>query len=124
MKEKSIKKSFIYMAVIPLLVAGIIIFVVSYSRQKTNIYKEICTEMEYLAFTIANSYDAMYPGYYEVVKSDNLLALKKGDAYLTSNFIDNIKEDTGLEITVFYKDIRMLLCIKEGLWQNICVLLQ
>ena len=113
MKEKSIKKSFIYMAVIPLLVAGIIIFVVSYSRQKTNIYKEICTEMEYLAFTIANSYDAMYPGYYEVVKSDNLLALKKGDAYLTSNFIDNIKEDTGLEITVFYKDIRMLTTIVD-----------
>ena len=80
--KKSFKTSFLSVAVIPLLVAGIIISVVSYSRQKNNIYNEIRTEMEYLAFTIANSYDAMYPGYYEIVKSDSIIALKKGNSYI------------------------------------------
>lgn len=111
--KKSFKTSFLCVAVIPLLVAGIIISVVSYSRQKNNIYNEIRTEMEYLAFTIANSYDAMYPGYYEIVKSDSIIALKKGDSYITSDFIDNIKEDTGLEITIFYEDVRMLTTIYD-----------
>lgn len=64
--------------------------------------------MENEAYTIANTYDVMYPGYYELVKAENLMALKKGEHYLTNDFIDNIKEDTGLEITIFYSDIRMI----------------
>lgn len=114
--NKSFKISFLYAAIIPLLVAGIIISAVSYSRQKKNIYDEIDTEMEYMAFTIANSYDAMYPGQYEIVKSDTIIALKKGNSYITSEFIDDIKEDTGLEITVFYDDVRMLttICDENG----------
>lgn len=64
--------------------------------------------MENEAYTIANTYDVMYPGYYELVKAENLMALKKGEHYLTNDFIDNIKEDTGLEITIFYNDIRMI----------------
>ena len=64
--------------------------------------------MENEAYTLANTYDVMYPGYYELVKAGNLMALKKGEHYLTNDFIDNIKEDTGLEITIFYNDIRMI----------------
>lgn len=64
--------------------------------------------MENEAYTLANTYDVMYPGYYELVKAENLMALKKGEHYLTNDFIDNIKEDTGLEITIFYNDIRMI----------------
>ena len=64
--------------------------------------------MENEAYTLANTYDVMYHGYYELVKAENLMALKKGEHYLTNDFIDNIKEDTGLEITIFYNDIRMI----------------
>lgn len=81
---------------------------ISYILIKKNVYYEIRSGMENEAYTLANTYDVMYPGYYELVKAGNLMALKKGEHYLTNDFIDNIKEDTGLEITIFYNDIRMI----------------
>lgn len=81
---------------------------ISYIQIKKNVYYEIRSGMENEAYTLANTYDVMYPGYYELVKAENLMALKKGEHYLTNDFIDNIKEDTGLEITIFYNDIRMI----------------
>lgn len=81
---------------------------ISYILIKKNVYYEIRSGMENEAYTLANTYDVMYPGYYELVKAENLMALKKGEHYLTNDFIDNIKEDTGLEITIFYNDIRMI----------------
>lgn len=109
--KNGLKTSFICAAVIPLLIAGLIISSVGYGIQRKNIYNEINTELEYLADTVSNSIDSIYPGKYEIVKSDTLVALKKGDSFLTSDFVDKIKSDTGLEITLFFNDVRMITTI-------------
>ena len=100
--------TFNYIIILPVFFIGIVMAGISYILIKKNVYYEIRSGMENEAYTIANTYDVMYPGYYELVKAENLMALKKGEHYLTNDFIDNIKEDTGLEITIFYNDIRMI----------------
>lgn len=107
-KRKSLMGTFNYIIILPVVLIGIIMAGISYILIKKNVYYEIKSGMENEAYTIANTYDVMYPGYYELVNAGNLMALKKGENYLTNDFIDNIKEDTGLEITVFYNDIRMI----------------
>lgn len=107
-KRKSLMGTFNYIIILPVFFIGIVMAGISYILIKKNVYYEIRSGMENEAYTLANTYDVMYPGYYELVKVENLMALKKGEHYLTNDFIDNIKEDTGLEITIFYNDIRMI----------------
>jgi response regulator/GGDEF domain protein len=107
-KRKSLMGTFNYIIMLPVIFIGIVMAVISYILIKKNVYYEIRSGMENEAYTLANTYDVMYPGYYELVKAENLMALKKGEHYLTNDFIDNIKENTGLEITIFYNDIRMI----------------
>lgn len=106
--RKSLMGTFNYIIILPVFFIGIVMAGISYILIKKNVYYEIRSGMENEAYTLANTYDVMYPGYYELVKAGNLMALKKGEHYLTNDFIDNIKEDTGLEITIFYNDIRMI----------------
>ena len=110
-KRKSLMGTFNYIIILPVFFIGIVMAGISYILIKKNVYYEIRSGMENEAYTLANTYDVMYPGYYELVKAENLMALKKGEHYLTNDFIDNIKEDTGLEITIFYNDIRMITTI-------------
>lgn len=107
-KRKNLMGTFNYIIILPVFFIGIVMAGISYILIKKNVYYEIRSGMENEAYTLANTYDVMYPGYYELVKAGNLMALKKGEHYLTNDFIDNIKEDTGLEITIFYNDIRMI----------------
>lgn len=107
-KRKSLMGTFNYIIILPVFFIGIVMAGISYILIKKNVYYEIRSGMENEAYTLANTYDVMYPGYYELVKAENLMALKKGEHYLTNDFIDNIKEDTGLEIKIFYNDIRMI----------------
>lgn len=107
-KRKSLMGTFNYIIILPVFFIGIVMAGISYILIKKNVYYEIRSGMENEAYTLANTYDVMYPGYYELVKAENLMALKKGEHYLTNDFIDNIKEDTGPEITIFYNDIRMI----------------
>ena len=107
-KRKSLMGTFNYIIILPVFFIGIVMAGISYILIKKNVYYEIRSGMENEAYTLANTYDVMYPGYYELVKAENLMALKKGEHYLTNDFIDNIKVDTGLEITIFYNDIRMI----------------
>lgn len=107
-KRKSLMGTFNYIIILPVFFIGIVMAGISYILIKKNVYYEIRSGMENEAYTLANTYDVMCPGYYELVKAENLMALKKGEHYLTNDFIDNIKEDTGLEITIFYNDIRMI----------------
>lgn len=107
-KRKSLMGTFNYIIILPVFFIGIVMAGISYILIKKNVYYEIRSGMENEAYALANTYDVMYPGYYELVKAENLMALKKGEHYLTNDFIDNIKEDTGLEITIFYNDVRMI----------------
>lgn len=114
-KKGTLRNSFIIMAVMPVLSLGIILAFFSTNRFGNSIYTEVETELENTALMVANIYDRIYPGDYNVISSDTLTALKKGDKYLaeTLDFLENIYEDTDSEITFFYGDIRYVTTLED-----------
>lgn len=100
------------MNIIPLLFFGIIILLLGTHWFTRAMYSEVETELSNVSSNLITLFDALYPGDYRLV-GDNAYRLYKGEADLTNDYtvIDRIKEDTGLEITLFYRDTRVLTTI-------------
>lgn len=112
-KKGSLRLSFINTAILPLIVVGIVIMSVTYSRLRVKIYDEIEEELANAVHIIVNGYDTINPGEYEVYTSNNISILKKGDSYIENNFADKVKNDTGMDVTIFFNDVRMLTTIQK-----------
>ncbi|MGN0168659.1 MAG: diguanylate cyclase [Acetatifactor sp.] len=100
------------MNIIPLLFFGIIIMLLGTHWFTRAMYDEVETELSNVSSGLITMYDALYPGDYRLV-GDLSYQLYKGEHNLTNDFslIDRIKEETGLEITLFYQDTRILTTI-------------
>lgn len=96
-------------SIIPLLIFGIVILLLGSSIFTDAMYSEVETELSNVSGNLATSLDALYPGDYELV-GETAYRLYKGDHDLTGDYslIDRIKENTGLDITLFYQDTRIL----------------
>lgn len=114
-KKKSLRTSFAVMTVIPILILGVVIALFSAKQFKKSIYEEIHSELKNTAYMLINTYDRMYPGDYRLVGNETLMALKKGDYYMASSqdYLDNLKEDTGYELTFFYGDVRYVTTLTD-----------
>ena len=114
-KKGSLKTKIVIMTVLPIIVLGAVIAVSSAGRFRKSIYSEMNNELKNMAYTIVNTYDRMYPGDYAVVTNNTLAALQKGGQYIASSqeYLDNIKEDTGFDITFFYGDTRYLTTLAD-----------
>lgn len=100
-------------SIIPLLFLGcLIIFLGSHSFTQA-MYDEVELELQYVASNTITLFDVAYPGDYEL-RGDHALRLYKGEADITYDYslIDRIHEDTGLDVTLFYQDTRILTTIR------------
>ena len=113
--KKSLKKSLLGVAVLPILLLGIIVTFFSMQRFTRAMYREAESELSNMAYAVNDMLDIMFPGDY-VKYGDKILTLVKGESILNdrSEYIDAIKEDTGLEISIFHENIRFLTTIKNG----------
>ena len=100
------------MNIIPLLFFGILILLLGTHWFTRSMYAEVETELSNVSSNLVTMFDALYPGDYRLV-GDLSYQFYKGEYNLTNDFslIDHIKEDTGLEITLFYQDTRILTTI-------------
>ena len=118
-RKGSLRTSLMGVSVILFLVIGVVNTAVAYVQTKKSVHSEVSDGMKNMIYIISNSLDAMYPGEYDVAQSGNLMALKKGDTILDSSFLESIKTDTGLDITIFYGAVRMLTTIKDENGQSL-----
>jgi len=106
--------SFQLLSTLPLLFYGVIIlFVGSFSFSKI-LESQTANELQRYAYLIQDLIDTSYPGDYELV-GNAALRLMKGDTDITREYslIDTIKEQTGLDVTLFYQDTRILTTIYD-----------
>ena len=98
--------------IVPLLVFGFISILLCYYCFTKTMYQEISRELQYVACSVNEIMDTAYPGDYSLV-GENALRLYKGDTDITQSYelIDNLKNSTGLEITLFYHDTSILTTI-------------
>lgn len=105
-------------SILPLLIFGIVILLLGSSIFTNAMYSEVEVELSNVSSNLITSLDTLYPGDYELV-GETSYRLYKGDHDLTNDhsLIDRIKQNTGLDITLFYQDTRILTTLfdKNGL---------
>lgn len=109
-------------SILPILLFGILILVfgtISFSKSMTQ---EVFDHLDTSAQLFITMIDSFYPGDYSLktftAGDQTSYALYKGESNITSrhDMVDHFKEDTGMEVTVFYQDTRILTTLLG--WNN------
>ena len=119
--RSSIYKMIPAMAIVPLMLFGLLVLIICSLRFNGVMHEKVEDELKNIAASVAATYDTVYPGEYRYETADNIAFYYKGDEEITGDFtiIDSLKEATGAEITIFYKDVRMLTTIKDAEGQRL-----
>ena len=98
------------MACGPVLIFGILAMIICATSFSTVMYEKVEKELKDVASSILLSYDLLYPGEFELIKNGNMVAFYKGETEVTGHYeiIDSYKANTGAEISIFYRDTRMV----------------
>ena len=110
-RKGSLKEKLRIMTIVPIVIMGIFVTVLSYYVFLNNIQKEVRNNLSSVAKCTALYYDHVFPGDYSAAKvADDQYIIYKGgeDISATEPFFEQIKEETGADVTLFYYDIRML----------------
>lgn len=113
-KMSGLNMSLLVMTLIPLLLLGLIVSIFVYSRLTNIMYSEIEEELKNTALIVQHTYEYAYPGDYKSVGKEQV-AIVKGEKVLNGDYslIDNIKEETDSEVTLFYGNTRILTTIVD-----------
>lgn len=101
-------------SILPLLLFGLIILGVGTHWFTRSMYSEVEIELSNVSANLVTMFDVLYPGNYRL-EDETALQMYKGNHDLTTDYdlIDRIKKDTGMEITLFYQDTRILTTIMD-----------
>lgn len=110
--QGSLYFSLTMMTWIPLIIFALTITFFSSKALKSGMEDEVEEALRNLGFSIMNTFDKAYLGDYHV-NDDGYL--EKGDYVIYDNFslIDQIKAETGMDITLFYGNTRVLTTIHD-----------
>ncbi len=110
-KQYKGKLSHVLQAIIsvPLLLFGIGIMFLAAALFGRTMNAQVEETLSIVANTAETMLEANYPGDYKLV-GDTSLELYKGDKNITREYsiVDQLKEDSGMDITLFYQDTRIL----------------
>ena len=98
---------------LPVLIFGICIIICSISQTEKTIYQEVESGLENVAQMTMYLYEETYPGDYAYDSASKILYKggKKVEGAL--KFFEHYKECSGTDITIFYKDLRVITTIKD-----------
>lgn len=114
-KRESLKYSFLAVTLIPIVTMTIFIVIFTSNRTVKAIENEEKEGMANIACLYENIVDKAYPGDYELMVSDKYLGLFKGGVALDiMEDLEAFKADTGIDITFFFLDTRMITTIEGG----------
>lgn len=119
-KKGHLYHTLLALSILPLVIVGFIITFFSYRTFTRSMYTEVEQGLKNTSEMVVSFYDYMYPGDYKLV-GDKAYELMKGDQVLTRDYsiIDTIKAETGMDITLFYYDTRILTTIQNDSGQRI-----
>lgn len=120
MKKTSKGRSFFWvltkMNMLPLILLALIITIFGAGRFASSMTLEAKNGLVNLYHTLVTLYDTAYEGSYYTVSEKDTVYLMKGEHLLNDDFtiIDSIKENTGIDITIFYQDTRLITTIQTN----------
>ncbi|MEI3299605.1 MAG: diguanylate cyclase [Eubacterium sp.] len=114
MKKKSkLRESMLRAILFPVVVLGICIIICSVYQTKNSIYQEVETGLENVARMTMYLYEEAYPGEYSYDSVSKSLYKGKKKVDGASKFLEHYKECSGTDVTIFYKDVRVITTIKD-----------
>lgn len=110
-KKNSLITNFIALSVIPFVSFGVLVLLIVSFAVYASIKEEAQNGLESLVYSVSQMYEAVYEGDYTFEDGK----FRKGEKILSDDFsiVDAVKEASGVDITVFYKDIRMATSIRN-----------
>lgn len=104
------------MNMLPIIVLTLVITTFTAFRFAASMNEEAKNGLVNLCHTVVTLYDTAYEGDYHVEYKDDTVCMMKGEHLLNDNFtiIDSVKEDTGVDITIFYQDMRVITTIQKS----------
>ena len=114
LKGSSFFWALLKMNMLPLILLTLVITTFSAVRFADSLNVETKNGLVNLSHTVVTLYDTVYEGDYHAVEKDGTVYFMKGDHTLNDSFtiIDSIKAETGVDITVFYQDTRIITTIR------------
>lgn len=109
-RKKSLYGALLRVNIIPLFLLALVVTAFGAHSFARAMNREVRKGLQDLNTTILTMYDQLYPGDYQVVTVDDGLYMLKGEHQINGDFsiIDTIKESTGVDVTVFYQDVRVI----------------
>ena len=115
-KSSGLRKRILIITIIPILLLGFLIACFSYFQFNKTMEHEVQRNLKNVAMATVRAYDQIYPGDYGVAENeDGSYRVTKGGVDLTDKveYIDELHNDSGIDITLFYLDIRILTTIRN-----------
>lgn len=114
-KPGRIQKAVLLRTIIPMIIMGIIIAMVAYYGYKESIRSEIENSLTGVAASVAGIMDEAYPGDYGMEKDGMYISIYKGEKDITTDYtiVDRVKKETGIDVTLFYLDSRILTTLQN-----------
>lgn len=108
----SIKLKLILIALLPVIALCVIITMIAADSARTGMQDEAFQGLQGMAYSFEEIYLMVDDGDF-TMGDDGIL--KKGDYVITDNFqiVDDIKEHTGYDVTLFYGDTRIVTSLKD-----------
>lgn len=104
------------MNMLPLILLTVVITTFSAIRFASSMNVETKNGLVNLCHTIVTLYDTVYEGDYHIEDEGNAIYLMKGEHLLDGDFsiIDDIKAKTGVDITIFNQDTRVITTVQTS----------
>ena len=109
-----ISQSLYVISLVPMLAFALVIMFLGYKVVEKALISQVERELHSVAGTTTTLFNSMYPGDFELV-GETAYKLMKGDTDITSDYelLDHVKEMTDLDLTLFFKDTRILTTIVD-----------
>jgi len=109
-----LRTKLLQITIVPLVLTGIAILLCTYFTFTRTMQNEVHRGLSSIAITTLHAYDRLYPGDFALVEEGGYYSFYKGKYNLSSddNYLQEIKRDADIDITFFYRDLRVLTTLK------------
>lgn len=112
-KRSKLRASMLRATLLPVLIFGICIIICSVRQTESSVYQEVESGLENVAQMTMYLYEETYPGDYAYDSASKTLYKGGKKVEGVSKFLEHYKECSGTDVTIFYKDVRVITTIKD-----------
>ena len=112
-KRSKLRASMLRAILLPVLIFGICIIICSVRQTESSVYQEVESGLENVAQMTMYLYEETYPGDYAYDSASKTLYKGGKKVEGASKFLEHYKECSGTDVTIFYKDVRVITTIKD-----------